>query len=291
MSNDSDRVWTVLSMLEWGTDFFTQKKIDSPRLSIEWLLAHVLDIKRLDIYLQYDRPLSQMELDRIRPLVKRRSAHEPLQHITGSTNFMGCTIHVNPDVLIPRTETEQLVELILGTADYRDKSNFQLLDIGTGSGCIPIAIKTIKPNWNCTGIDISENALNTAKKNALLNNADIQFTLCDLNVIQECKKIQNIDWDIVVSNPPYITPAEKSSLDPQVINFEPALALFHEQPIELYKKISSFAAKKNADLFLECNDKFIDKVKEVVNSLFQSVKVIDDYDGNRRFIVGKTPSK
>src|SRR6056297_348266 len=106
-------VWTVLSMLEWATDFFEEKDINSPRFSIEWLLAHVLDVKRLDLYLMYDRPLSSEELDTLRPLVKRRSQHEPLQYITGETDFHNVKIKVKPGVLIPRQETEQLVDLIL----------------------------------------------------------------------------------------------------------------------------------------------------------------------------------
>ncbi|MEX2435299.1 MAG: peptide chain release factor N(5)-glutamine methyltransferase, partial [Balneolaceae bacterium] len=108
--SESRQLWTVLSMLEWATDYFEEKGVSSSRLSIEWILADVLEIKRLDIYLQFDRPLSEDELNKIRPLVKRRAQHEPLQYITGQTDFINSVIKVSPGVLIPRVETEQLVE-------------------------------------------------------------------------------------------------------------------------------------------------------------------------------------
>lgn len=287
MSNEPDRVWTVLSMLEWGTEFFEKKRVDSPRMSIEWLIAHILEIKRLDIYLQYDRPLSKSELDKLRPLIKRRSLHEPLQHITGTASFMGFTIRVNSSVLIPRTETEQLVEIILDSTLQSSDNMIRLLDIGTGSGCIPIAIKKHRPNWICAGLDISEHALKTADYNAKINDAEIEFYQCDLNNLKSNSHISETGWDIIVSNPPYITYPEKESLDPQVKNYEPELALFHEQPLKLYDKISAFAAKNNSLLFLECNDKFISDVEETVSQYYDSPQVVNDYDGNGRFIVAK----
>lgn len=291
MSSDSDQVWTVLSMLEWGTEYFEKKGVDSPRMSMEWLLAYILEIKRLDIYLQFDRPLSKIELDKIRPLIKRRAHHEPLQHLTGSTDFMGIPIQVNQDVLIPRSETEQLVELILEEKNYDPNQPLRLLDIGTGSGCIPIAIKKFRPMWLTTGIDISDKALDVAKKNASHNQTEISFRLCDLMEIESHPDIAHQDWDIIVSNPPYITPKERDSLDSQVKDFEPSLALFHEQPIELYERITRFASQKHADLYFECNNKSIERVKDVVTQHYNISKIGLDYSGNKRFVVGINPSK
>lgn len=147
--------WTVLSMLEWATDYFEQKDIPDPRHSIEWLLAETLGIKRLDLYLKYDRPLSPDELDQLRPMVKRRAEHEPLQYIIGYTDFMNARISVDKSVLIPRIETEQLVEIILDQQSGTENKNLSVLDIGTGSGCIPIALKMECPDWKLSGIDIS----------------------------------------------------------------------------------------------------------------------------------------
>lgn len=291
MNKYSEQVWTVLSMLEWGTDFFSKKKIDSPRMSIEWLIADVLDIKRLDIYLQYDRPFSSDELALLRPLIKRRANHEPLQYITGSTDFMGIPITVDKSVLIPRQETEQLVDIILNSTSFPKTENCSVLDIGTGSGCIPITIKTFNKDWSCTGIDISENALGVAVKNAELNNLDISFLHCDLKEIHKNKIITQTGWDIIVSNPPYITPDEKESLDLQVINHEPEVALFDKNPVALYKNIAAFASGKNAELYLECNDKLTQKIKMIVEQYYNAAKVINDLDGNPRFVVALKSSK
>ncbi|HMB97494.1 MAG TPA: peptide chain release factor N(5)-glutamine methyltransferase [Balneolaceae bacterium] len=289
MSSNSEKVWTVLSMLEWATDFFEEKGVQNPRLSIEWLLADVLTINRLDLYLKFDRPLSPTELDQLRPLVKRRSLHEPLQHLTGSTDFLNCTIHVDKDVLIPRTETEQLVELVLNQHSNSDRLN--ILDIGTGSGCIPIAIKKARPNWNCTGVDISPEALKISSNNAELNEVDVTFLEADLNSLAQNKSVMDPDWDIIISNPPYITPAEKSEMDPQVLNFEPEIALFHNDPLSLYRKICEFASLSGAKLFLECNDKFAMKIKEIAISFYHDAELIQDYDENDRFIISQNPVK
>jgi release factor glutamine methyltransferase len=291
MNSRTNQVWTVLSMLEWGTEYFEKMGVDSPRLSVEWLLAHVLNVKRLDIYLQFDRPLSGNELNALRPLIKRRAKHEPLQHIAGSTQFMGCKIYVNQEVLIPRDETEQLVELILEQCKDRKNEPVQLLDIGTGSGCISIAVKSLYPEWGCTGIDISKGALQMARKNASENRVDVEFIDCDINNIDSNDEIAGRQWDIVVSNPPYITHKEKETLDPQVLNFEPDLALFHSNPTELYEKICAFATSKNSRLFLECSNKFADQIVAVAKNYFESVKLLKDLDGNDRFIYSRNPSK
>ncbi|MDX1591653.1 MAG: HemK/PrmC family methyltransferase, partial [Balneolaceae bacterium] len=185
MSSNSDKVWTVLSMLEWGTGYLEEKDVDSPRLSMEWLLAHLLNIRRLDIYLQFDRPLSSEELESIKPLIKRRARHEPLQYITGSTEFLGCEMEVNPSVLIPRQETEQLAEKILENHSHQKEQSLTLLDIGTGSGCIPIAIKKRVPSWNCLGVDISDEAIKTAQRNAEINQTEVAFITEDLFSLQQ----------------------------------------------------------------------------------------------------------
>ncbi|WP_069130398.1 peptide chain release factor N(5)-glutamine methyltransferase [Rhodohalobacter halophilus] len=285
MSSNPDKVWTVLSMLEWATDFFEEKGVDNPRLSIEWLLAHILDIRRLDLYLKFDRPLSPDELDRLRPLVKRRAAHEPLQYITGTTDFLNCTIQVSKEVLIPRPETEQLVEMVLNRYDSAEE--LSVLDIGTGSGCIPVAIKKNRPNWICAGLDISDDALHVAQSNAELNDVDVSFFKGDLNRLESKGKTQEQEWDIIISNPPYITNEEKVELDPQVLNYEPELALFHDKPLEVYQHICKFAASQQAVLYLECNDKIAEQIKDVALQFFGKAELKKDYDQNNRFVVAE----
>lgn len=281
----SDRVWTVLSMLEWATDYFKEKNVPDPRLSIEWIVAETLDCKRLDLYLQFERPLSSDELNAIRPLVKRRASLEPLQYITGSTEFINATISVDANVLIPRIETEQLVDLLLEHFQDKKQQPLNLLDVGTGSGCIPIAIKKENPEWYCAGFDISKKALERAQKNADLNKTDVDFFRSDiLNMDQLPEQFQK-PWDIIISNPPYITDSEKEEMHKQVTEHEPHLALFHDEPLKLYSKIIGFTATQNASLYLECNDKTAGDVLQIAKPYFKEVKLFKDLDQNDRFLV------
>lgn len=283
--SSTNRDWTVLRMLEWATDYFEEKEIPDPRHSIEWLLAYVLDVKRLDLYLKFDRPLGRKELDQLRELVKRRAAHEPLQYIVGHTDFMNCRIHVDPAVLIPRIETEQLVELLLERTSSLKAAPINLLDIGTGSGCIPISIKKENPNWNCYGIDISSAALKVAAQNSERNDVEVNFSEGDLFNLDGHKKINEISWDVIISNPPYIHPDEKPEINQQVLNYEPAEALFVDDPMSVYRSILTFSTKQNADLYLECNDKTAEDVKREAEGLFGTIELLQDLDRNPRFII------
>lgn len=278
-----DDLWTVLRMLEWATAFFEDRNIPDPRHSIEWLLAEVLGCKRLDLYLQFERPLSTDELNQIRPLVKRRASHEPLQYITGSASFMGCEIEVSPSVLIPRIETEQLVELLIEQNRDRLNTPLNLLDIGTGSGCIPLAVKKHAPAWNCFGIDISDEALELARRNAALNNLDAEFFRGDLFKLDELETPVG-GWNIVVSNPPYIANSEKPSIQKQVLEYEPENALFHKNPPEVYRRIIEFAGSSGSALFLELNDRLAKQILQIASARYPEAKLLRDLDDNPRFI-------
>lgn len=274
-------------MLEWCTAFFQKKGVANPRLSIEWLLSAVLEVRRLDLYLKYDRPLSESELELLRPLVKRRADQEPLQYILGSTDFMQCTIAVDSRVLIPRPETEQLVELLLHSAGSEEKSPLTLLDIGTGSGCIPISISKERPAWKCSGLDISEQALELARENALRNETDVTFFLMDLFDITAAGDLPEKSYDLIISNPPYIEPDERDSLEPQVVQYEPELALFEENPIRLYTHliaIASAALRPGGKLFLECNPRHIDQVHRIAGQTFSTARIHQDYSQTGRFV-------
>ena len=283
MSRKSDE-WTVLSMLKWATEFFEKHNVASPRMSIEWLLADVLHIKRLDLYLAFDRPLSPDELDSLRPLVKRRAKHEPLQYITGQTTFLDVELQVTPDVLIPRMETEQLVEIILD--QYSDKDTLCYIDIGTGSGCIPIALQDKKDNWRAIALDISEKALHLARKNAEKNEVSVELQKVD--IFHWDRLDLDIEFDFVVSNPPYVLHDEKKNLNPQVVDFEPHEALFCRDIGQIYSTIISFAEsylKPGGYLFLELNADHTDRVASILeNNGNWSCEIMSDYDGKERFI-------
>lgn len=275
--------WTVLSMLEWGTAYFKEKGIPDPRHSIEWLLAETLRVKRLDLYLKFDRPLSQAELDTIRPLVKERAQHKPLQYIVGFTDFINARIRVTPDVLIPRIETEQLTEIIL---DDHPCGELSVLDIGTGSGCIPIALKMERPHWHIEALDISEEALHIARQNAEENNTDITFRKGDIFNWEQLKIEKS--FDLIVSNPPYVLAGEKETLEKQVVNHEPPLALFYENMEKMYGTIIECAEnrlKPAGTLYLEIHEQQGRSILQLFNASRWKTRLLKDYEKKPRFII------
>lgn len=278
--------WTVLSMLEWATDFFEQKGIPDPRHSIEWLLAETLNIKRLDLYLKYDRPLSASELDKLRPLVKRRAKHEPLQYIVGYTDFMNARISVDENVLIPRLETEQLVEIIID--EHPEDQSLSVLDIGTGSGCIPIALKMERPQWQVSGIDISEEALAVARDNAVQNEVEVNFRRGDI-LSPDSISVEGA-LDLVVSNPPYIKPEEEELLEPQVKEYEPSEALFFDDLEKMYQNIIEFADQhlsEDGALYLELHEHYSKEILGLFDENSWTATIKKDYDKKPRFIVAE----
>lgn len=283
---ESPREWTVLSMLEWGTEFFKNKSVPDPRLSIEWLLAEVLDVNRLDLYLKFDRPLSPDELEQLRPLVKRRARHEPLQYITGYTEFMHARLKVTPDVLIPRIETEQLVEIILDR--HPEDTQCTVLDIGTGSGCIPVALKMERPDWEVTSFDISEEALNVARENAELNQVEIRFL--QGNLLHPDDLQIEPGYDIIVSNPPYVLRDEKDKLQKQVVDYEPGTALYADDLESIYKNIIRVAEQylaENGRLYVEIHESHADEILELFDSHQWSAHHYKDYQEKDRFILAQ----
>ena len=278
--------WTVLSMLKWATSYFEEKEVRNPRFSIEWLLAYVLQVKRLDLYLMYDRPLPTNELEILRPLVKRRSLHEPLQYITGETDFLNIVVKVESGVLIPRMETEQLVEMILEA--HPNGSELNVLDIGTGSGCIPISIKKNRESWQVTGSDISNDALRIANQNSLLNNVEVLFLKDD--VFSSLSFSDEILFDIIVSNPPYILKKEREGLDREVKEYEPPEALFCDSTQSIYGAIFDFTTKYlkvNGVVYLELHEEYSEEVYSIFNRSNWEVKVHKDYDQKDRFLSAK----
>lgn len=279
-------VWTVLSMLEWATSYFDDKDLTNSRFSIEWLLAHVLDVRRLDLYLLYDRPLTEQELSELRPLVKRRAAHEPLQYITGETDFFNAKIKVRPGVLIPRPETEQLVELAL--EECSDTESVSVLDIGTGSGCIAVALKKSRPEWNIKAIDITPEALAIAKENAEYNETDVLFFKDD--IFSPSQVLLSDSYNLIVSNPPYILPQERDGLDREVKDHEPSEALFCSSTAEMYGAIEHLASNcltENGLLLVEIHEEYGSEVMAIFESNKWQAKLIQDYGKKDRFLLAK----
>lgn len=278
--------WTVLKMLTWATSYFKTKGVRNPRLSIEWLLAHVLKKKRLDLYLIFDRPLSLYEIDSIKPLIIRRANNEPVQYITEETDFFGCLIKVSPNVLIPRPETEELVDWILNKIPTNVPQN--VLDIGTGSGCISIALKKNRPDWIISGFDISAKAIQIARYNSKINNTPIHFTIDD--IFSPSDHLHSNTFDVIVSNPPYILKSEENTLDREVREYEPSLALFTSTIGKIYRSIEVFASKSLSEhglMMLELNERFGQQILQLFSSPTWHAVIKKDSAGKDRFIVVK----
>jgi release factor glutamine methyltransferase len=214
-------VWTSLKLIHWTADFFEKKGIPNPRLDAELLLAHLLKCKRIDLYTAHEKKIPEKDLAKYKELIRRRAAREPLQYITGETEFWGLPIKVTPEVLIPRPETELLVEEALKVPGSK-----LILDIGTGSGCIAVALAKNLSDARIVATDISKEAIETARENAGLHGvADrIEFVLANI-APWRVFEAEGRRFDLIVSNPPYIPSDEFPNLQPEVRDFEPRKAL------------------------------------------------------------------
>ena len=277
---------TILEVIKLGTEYLKEKSIESPRLNIELIVCSVLKIKRIELYTQYDRPFTEFEIDTIRQMMLRRSNHEPIQYITGETQFMDLILKVNPSVLIPRPETEQLVEKVLMDYPDRDKS-YNILDIGTGSGCIALSLAKYFRNSEIIAADISSQAIETAKHNAQINNIEnIKFFEFDI-----LNKIPKTKFDIICSNPPYISDIEYNSLEPELQNYEPKISLTdHDDGLTFYKrfaKIFPTMLNTNSYFYLELGYGQYPAVTEIFSVTKCSLDVSYDLSGIERVLRGR----
>lgn len=209
---------TVLEILKKTETYFQDKSIDNPRLQAELLLCHLLDCGRLDLYLNFDKPLVAFEVDRFREMIRRRAAREPLQYITGQGPFRDFTVQVASGVLIPRPETEILIEVLF--RDLPDLSDKRILDVGTGSGILALAVKRRFPQSRVVACDVSPVALEIARENGRKLDLDVQWILSDAFT-----EVGSESFDVILSNPPYIPSRDIELLEPEVKDHEPRRAL------------------------------------------------------------------
>lgn len=211
---------TVLDIIKKTTDFLAAKGIESPRLNAELLIGHALQRKRMQLYMEFERPLVESELEMIRPLVRRRGQHEPVQYILGETEFCGLKLKVDRRALIPRPETEQLVEHVV--AAFAGAAPTSILDLGAGSGAIALALARAFPAAAVTATDVSEDALALARENATATAFADRVVFLASNWFSAVPATQ---FDLIVSNPPYLSPEETAQTSPEVRGFEPVQAL------------------------------------------------------------------
>ncbi|WP_026841193.1 peptide chain release factor N(5)-glutamine methyltransferase [Citrifermentans bremense] len=225
--------WDVLKVLNWTKGYLAEKGVENPRLEAEWMLCEALSLDRVGLYLNFDKPLSDAELALYRGMVARRGRREPLQYILGSQEFMGLEFRVTPAVLIPRHDTEVLVT----EAVKRGEACRSILDIGTGSGCVAVAVAKALPEAEVYTVDVSADAIEVARGNAERNGVSVQFFQGSLFEPFAGKR-----FDMLVSNPPYIISADLATLQQEVRDFEPVGALDGGgDGLDFYRRITADA--------------------------------------------------
>lgn len=253
------------------------------------VLEDLLGYSRRDLLLHKSMSLNDEQLDQLEDAASRISAGEPVQYIIGHTPFMGLSLHVNQHVLIPRPETEELVDLIIQDLKLSNSSEPKLIDIGTGSGCIPIAIKKYVNQAQVYALDVSVEALAVAKQNAADNQCPVHFMLADI-LEWDIIFAEEVKFDVIVSNPPYITNSEQKGMHPNVLQFEPHLALFVEDqaPLLFYETVAAFALahlEKGGKLYFEINRNFGQEVKDLLTKKgFKNILLKQDIHGADRMV-------
>ncbi|WP_158223433.1 peptide chain release factor N(5)-glutamine methyltransferase [Mucilaginibacter sp. MD40] len=234
--------------------------------------------------------LSGEILEKIHPILEELKTGKPVQYILGTAEFYGLSFLVNPATLIPRPETEELVEWILANKKSKAQQPISVLDIGTGTGCIAISLKKHLNNARLSAIDISEHALNTARKNATLNQVDVSFIQGDILNIKQDYELSGSQFDIIVSNPPYVTGTDKILMHSNVLNFEPHTALFvtDDEPLLFYKAIVRVALnslKIGGELYFEINEAFGKEMVDLLtNNYFKDIELKKDLTDRDRMI-------
>ncbi len=268
---------------------------DEANALIMILLEHYFNIDKIKIALEPDMRLSESELLTLHFAVKELLKNRPIQYIIGETEFCGMRFFVNENVLIPRPETQEMVEMIASIA-RRDnacviRTECKIIDIGTGSGCIAISLAKLIPNSDVTAVDVSEKALEVAKKNAEANGVNVHFVLDDiLNPHVKTHGRASQQFDIIVSNPPYVCESEKTEMRANVLDHEPSSALFvpDSDPLIFYRKILEFAQKAlkpDGQIWFEINEKFGKETAELCREKgFKNVEIIKDFRGKERIV-------
>lgn len=264
---------TLAEVLRGATEYLAEKGVPSPRVDAELLLAHALDLQRIELYTQHDRPLTNDERDRARELVRRRGAREPLAYVLGSWGFRRIDLQTDKRALVPRPETEIVVERVL--ALIKELETPRVLDVGTGTGAIALSIAHEHPGAEVIATDLSADALALARENADRLGLLVDFRQADLVV--------NGEWDVVVSNPPYVEESELSTLEPEVRDWEPRQALVDQGQTQRL-----IDAKAGRWLVLEVHEEKAPVVAAAMrNAGYDEVLITDDLAGKPRVVEGR----
>lgn len=262
------------------SDLYSQAEINT---FFNWLVEDQLKLKPVDVQLQTTREIDKEKTAVFRNLIQRLKQEEPIQYILGYTEFYGLQFRVNPEVLIPRPETEELLDWVV--KDHKTQGQKNIVDIGTGSGCIAITLQKKLPDSNVSAIDISAKALDVAKHNADFHNVSINFIQKDILKVEKLPE----DTEVIVSNPPYVRQLEKTLIQKNVLDYEPHKALFVEDtnPLFFYKVMSKLAMDLPlaVQVYFEINQYLVDELKIMLKDLnLSEYQFRNDFRGNTRFL-------
>lgn len=282
--------WTIQKLLNWVTEYLTGKGIDSPRLSAELLLCHVVGLTRIELYTKFDRPVPQGQLDMLRDLVRRAGLHEPVAYLTGRTEFYSIELDITSDCLIPRPETELLVQRAIEFLRTRDGVQFAC-DLCTGSGCIAVAVAKNFSNARVIATDISARALEVAARNVDKHGLNERIELLQGDLFEPLvEQLDVTEFDLIVCNPPYVSNAEYETLAKNVRDYEPAPALLAgTDGLDIYRrlieKVDEFL-KPGAVLMLEIGYAQGPAVRELLEQTgaFANITIEKDPNDNDRVV-------
>lgn len=282
------KIWHVLELLEWTTNYFDKYGIPNPRLDAELLLGHLLEKNRLQLYLHFDMPVFQEQLTAFRNLIKKRIAYIPISYITNHKEFMSLDFYIDERVLVPRPETEFLVEAIF---KMEIDAPHRLLEIGTGSGIIATTLALHAPTWEIIATDISKEALAVAQKNRDAHGCIERITLLHGDLFEPIQQHKLPRFDCVVSNPPYLISGENDALGPGVREHEPHIALFAgEDGLDVIRRLIAEAPNHlnpGGKLIFEIGYMQAEAVKPLLKAdpSYQKYQFIKDYAGIERVVI------
>lgn len=285
---------TLLYYLKRSTEFLEKKEIPNPRVDAEWILSDLLNLPRIKLYSQFEMPLGQKEIDIYRERIVERSKRKPVAYITGKKGFHKFEYLVTEDVLIPRPETEELVDYLWKKKEelsFTEPSPLQIWDLCSGSGCIGLSLTQLLPTSVVTLSDLSEKAIAVSRRNSEKYNLNerTNFYVSDL----DAEVPKELLFDLIVSNPPYIPESEKPEIMPDVLDYEPHLALFVSDFKEFHKRLLSVVFSRlnpGGKLMMETHPSYIEELEEMAKGLgFIGTKKILDSSKKERFLFAEAP--
>ncbi len=303
------KTWRVIDLIQWTTEYFERHNIPTPRLDAELLLGHLLQKSRLQLYLHFETPVFQEQLSAFRELVKKRVEHTPVSYLTNHREFMSLSFYVDGRVLIPRPETEILVETVLQVERSEDSENrnerseipdrrsggqkgkCRLIDIGTGSGAIAISLAVNRPDWEIVATDLSADALTVAQQNATLHHCADRLTFLQGDLFEPAQELESPRFDWIVSNPPYVSAEDFPTLSPDVRDHEPKIALIAGgDGLDIIRRLVADAPRflnPHGQLIMEIGYNQSGAVQQLIqsNPAYNECQVIKDYSGIERVVV------